>query len=433
MGMGWGEGMDKGTGVRVLLDMGRLDIVRCGNPWYHREHGWWPLARFSAHTHLDCDTSSPLDDGRHGSSMPNVSYTILAIVDQRHRFGIDVLTGIDECARPDHWRILLSDKGELPADEKIDGAIGFFPKPPEALVAQELRARGVPVVVLNEDVVIDEAEVGRCAARHFHDRGLLNGAAVMYPENNAFSIPRCRGFAEVMSDPCPQFHMRMVDWSEQKVAFIPWLRALSLPVGIFAANDYVAQIVEMGCAEAGLSMPEDVAVLGVDNDVRLCLRAKVPLSSVRMPFHAQGVAGVERLRRLLAGQPAGAPAVVSPGSICSRASTDVLHCPDEEVSRALVFIRRQYATPVGIDVIADAIKVNRRTLERRFRTLLGRSIHDELRRVRVARAQDLLIEFPTLPVAAVATAIGLSSSSFAAAFAAEVGCSPGSWRSRRSG
>ena len=362
----------------------------------------------------------------------SVPATILITVDLQNRYGIDVLAGIDETARLERWRVVLIDFDCQPPSDLIpDGVIGFFDD--QAPWLAPLRARGTPIVRLDDDVVVDEEEVGRCAARHVLARGLSRGACVAFTASSGFSAQRCSGFQELMPGPCPTFDLQLIPWEEQLVRFGPWLHSLPLPIAIFSPNDYAGQIALMGCAEVGLVVPEQCAVIGVDNDLRLCLSALCPLSSVRMPHHAMGAVGAARLLRLLAGAAAGPPETVRPGSVCGRVSSDVLHCADEAVSRALTWIRHNYAAPNGIDVIAIAAGVNRRTLERRFRAELGRSLHDELQRVRVARAQDLLIRDTSLPVAAVAAAIGLSPSSFASAFTAETGSSPGAWRLGRSG
>lgn len=354
-------------------------------------------------------------------------HTILVVADQTNRYGRDALAGIDEVARGERWRMLLADAGGPPAGLVPDAAIGYLERGRPWLA--ELRARGIPTVVLDEDVVIDQHEVGRCAARHLRERGLERGAAVTFVATNPCFAPRVAGFAAAMDGEVPQYVLQDLPWARQVEAFGPWLAALPRPVGIFAPNDHLAGIVLKGCVELGLPVPGAMAVVGADDDLRVCLGAALPLSSVRMPHLAQGREGALRLRRLLAGEPAGAPSVVRPGSVCPRLSTDVLHCADESVARALAWIRRHYAAPLGIDALAAEAGLNRRTLERRFRSVLGASIHDELRRVRVAQAQELLSREGELPVAAVAAAVGLSASAFTAAFLAETGLSPGAWRS----
>jgi LacI family transcriptional regulator len=359
--------------------------------------------------------------------MAGAMRTLLVVADQTNRYGRDALAGIDEVARSERWRAVLVDHGGPPPGLIPDGIIGFLEHHQAWRAAA--RQHGTPTVVLDEDVLIDQAEVGAAAARHLRERGLERGATVTFVDTNPCFAPRLAGFAGTMGGPCPGYVLQDLPWERQLIAFGPWLRALPRPVGIFAPNDHLAGIVLKGCVELGLAVPGAVAVVGADDDLRLCLGAALPLSSVRMPHQAQGREGALRLRRLFAGEDAGPPAVVRPGSVCQRLSSDVLHCADEAVACALGWIRRCYAAPLGIDALAAEAGLNRRTLERRFRSVLGRSIHDELRRVRIAQAQELLTREADLPVAAVAAAVGLSASAFTSAFLAESGLSPGAWRS----
>lgn len=351
---------------------------------------------------------------------------VFVVANQKYRSGRDVLAGIDEASRLDRWRVVLVDGTEPPKDLRPDGVIGFF----DDERAASLQARGTPAVQLGIAVTIDEAAVGECVARHFIGRGLVHGATVSFSDIGPFGPPRTAGFRAAMPNACPDLDLPLLELGSQFELLVPWLQGLPKPIGIFAINDYVGQIVLAGCVEAGLAVPEQVSVVGVDNDLSMCLSGICPLSSVYMPHRAQGIAGAHRLHRMLTGHEPGAPEVVRPGAVCARVSSDIHHCADEAVSKALSWIRRNYVKPYTIDAVAAAAALNRRTLERRFRALLGRSIHDELRRVRVARAQELLAQDVWLPVAAVAVAVGLSSSAFVSAFAAETGSSPGEWRSR---
>lgn len=356
--------------------------------------------------------------------------TILLVADTGHRYGRDVLAGVDEAARPLGWRILLENPDV--SRPEVDGAIGF-PGPAGRSWHAALVRRRIPVVLLGRDVVIDEGEVGRCAARHLRERGLEHGAAVDFAAMGAVGAARCDGFRAAMGGGVPLIRLPIVDPPDQIPRLVPWLSRLPRPVGVFAPNDYIGQIVLAAAAVAGIDVPGRCAVVGVDNDIVRCASAACPLSSVGMPHARQGQAAVARLQALLAGRDPGAPDTVRPGAVCARASTDVWHCPDEAVARALGWIRQHHADPLRVDAVAAAAGLNRRALERRFRATLGRSVHDQLRRTRIARAQEMLSAETSLPVAAVAAAVGLSPSAFAAAFAAETGCRPGAWRDGRGG
>ena len=320
-----------------------------------------------------------------------------------------------------------------PAQEpkaRPDGLIGHFIATPAWV--ERARQRGVPTVVLGHDVQVDQLEAGRCAARHFRACGLVRGAAVSRAASNPLFAQRLAGFAELLEvgppHILPPFAAPGRRLQDEVAELGPWLQSLPRPVGIFAANDHLAKIVLQACAAFAVDVPGDVAVVGADNDLEACLGAEWPLSSVRMPHQAQAFVGAQRLRRLLAGEQAGAVETVRPGSVCARLSSDVLHCADPVVAHALSWIRRHFADPLGIASLSAAVGLNRRTLERRFRQVLRHSLHDELRRVRIVHAKELLLHDSELPIVAVAAAVGLSRSAFMTAFALETGENPGSWR-----
>jgi LacI family transcriptional regulator len=358
---------------------------------------------------------------------------IAVIADQTNRYGRDALAGIDEVARAERWCVLLVDDATPEPDVHPAGMIGHFIKPPSWM--ERLRHRGVPTVTLGQDVQVDQVEAGRCAARHFRACGLAHGAAVSRAGSNPMFGERLAGFAEVLggSPPfiLPPFAAPDRCLRNEIQALGPWLQSLPHPIGIFAANDHLAKIVSQACAAFALAVPRTIAIVGADDDLELCLSAGWPLSSVRMPHQAQAFIGAQRLRRLLAGEPAGTVETVRPGSVCARLSSDVLHCADPAVAGALAWIRGHFAAPLGIDALATSVGLNRRTLERRFRQALGYSMHDELRRVRIAHAKELLLHDQDLPIVAVAAAVGMSRSAFMTAFSLEIGDNPGSWRGRQ--
>jgi len=170
------------------------------------------------------------------------------------------------------------------------------------------------------------------------------------------------------------------------------LERLQLPVGIFAFHDTMATRICHFCAAAGLRVPEQVAVLGMGNDPLICDCASVPLSSVDSNRFAQGRIAAELLDRLMDGEAVPAELVVAPsGGVVTRKSTDVLAVPDVDTARALRYLWEHLAEPLSVGKVAEAVGVSRRTLDRAFRTHLGRSVTDELNRKRIERCCELLI------------------------------------------
>ena len=187
---------------------------------------------------------------------------------------------------------------------------------------------------------------------------------------------------------------RLVPWNHMDV-FADRLRKeldrLPLPVGILAFHDIMATRVCHFFAAAGLSVPEQVAVLGIGNDPLTCDCASVPLSSVDPNRYAQGRIAAELLDRLMNGEAVPAGLVVTPSAgVVARKSTDVLAVPDLDTARALRYLWEHLAEPLSVGRVADAVGVSRRTLDRSFRAHLGRSVIDELNRKRIERACELL-------------------------------------------
>lgn len=189
-------------------------------------------------------------------------------------------------------------------------------------------------------------------------------------------------------------------------AAVEWLTSLGGPAAVFAAHDILGWRLSEACRGAGLRVPADVALLGFLDDDFLCQTASPPLASVRIPGEAIGHEAARVLDALMAGGPP-PPARIefAPLGVTARASADVTAVADPDLAAALRFIRDRAADRIGVAEVVAASGVSRSTLERRFRTALGRSPLQELARVRVERACALLAG-TDLPLADVARQAG---------------------------
>ena len=209
----------------------------------------------------------------------------------------------------------------------------------------------------------------------------------------------------------------------------PWLASLGRPAAVLGFNDRTAlRLVDL-CRAVGLRVPEDVAVMGVQNDETFCELAAVPLSSVALNGRRVGFEAARVLDDLLAGRAAPARAIlVEPAGVVTRRSTDVLAIADADVAAAVEFIRRNAGRPIGVGDVLAAVPVGRRSLERRFADALGHGPAAELRRCRVELAKRLLAE-TDLPLPRVARDAGLGSREyFSALFRRETGRTPAAYR-----
>jgi LacI family transcriptional regulator len=209
------------------------------------------------------------------------------------------------------------------------------------------------------------------------------------------------------------------------------LQGLSLPVGVCVPNSVAARIVSDVAQECGLDVPDQVAVLGVNDDPLVCESTNPHLSAVVQPSEQIGLEAARRLDALMSGaERKPTTTYLPPQGIAARQSTDTLAIADVAVRSALRFIRAHAAEPIEVADVIEAAGVSRRTLETRFRRLLGRTPAFELRRVRMQLAKRLLAE-TNEPITNIVYASGFNSRQvFCALFRKETGASPTAYRRR---
>lgn len=333
---------------------------------------------------------------------------------------------------------------ELARPLRCDGYLAhIFHRP----VAEALAAVRKPVVnvsgVLPElpfpRVVVDHREVGRLAARHLLERGVRQFGFVGYPSHE-FSVERERGFRDVVEQAghhVGTFHERthrvqdptgIWKWNRP---LLEWLAALPKPVGVLTSHDTQGAQVTEYCRQLNLRVPDDVAVVGVDDDDLLCELARPSLSSVALPGERIGYEAARLLDRWLAGTRPGRQAVVlPPPGVVVRQSSDLHAVPDAHVAAAVRFIHEQAHAPLRVADVLRAVPVARRALERRFRKWLQRSLSEEIRRVHVMRSRQLLVG-TDLPLAQVARQSGFHDGrQLSVVFRRETGMTPSTFRQR---
>ncbi len=217
---------------------------------------------------------------------------------------------------------------------------------------------------------------------------------------------------------------------EQK-KLIRWLVGLPKPIAIMTTNCDMARHVLEACRIACISVPEEVSVLGIDNDPLICGLSIPTLSSIAYNFEKTGYEAARILDQLMAGTRLPIQKIMmQPTHIITRESTDRSFIDDSDISKALTFIREHSKTIVQVDDVADAVGVSRRLLERKFHTLLDRSIYSEIIRVRMNRAAQMLSE-TTLPINKIAAEFGYSEERyFTRCFKSVMKMSPSNYRKR---
>jgi LacI family transcriptional regulator len=294
---------------------------------------------------------------------------------------------------------------------------------------------GLPFPIVH----VDDEAIGRVGAEHLLDQGYRRFAFFGIRGEN-WSERRGLAFAgraAAAGYPCVNYAVsrqtaRQERWEKSVPELTAWLASLPKPAGLMLASDQLGPHTLEACRRAGVVVPDDLGVVGVDNDEPLCEVSDPPLSSV-WPNHRQvGYEAARLLATLMRGgaRPAG-PTLLQPNGVHARKSTDALAVDDQEVAQSLRYIREHACEEIDVDDVVRTVPISRSVLQRRFRDLLGRSVHDEIIRVRLARARELLQE-TDLPLLEIAERSGFRYQEYmGAVFRQRLGVTPGALRQRR--
>jgi LacI family transcriptional regulator len=304
---------------------------------------------------------------------------------------------------------------------------------------REVLALGLPTIISpykNQfaglpNIVTDDVTMGKMAAKHLLNRGFQNFAYCGFEDmfgvrSRGESFCSCvakAGFkASVYKE--PKSRVKRL-WTNEQNVMAEWLKSLPKPVGLMACNDDRARHVTEACKIAGLHVPEEVAIIGVDNDELVCNLSSPPLSSIVLNFERAGYEAAELLDKLMAGKKRLSKSItVSPTHTITRQSTDILATEDSEVAGAIRYIRQNANRAIQVDDVVNVVTVSRRGLERRFRKVLNRSVLDEIKRVRIDLVAKMLVE-TNLSVSQIALKLGYSGAeNIARYFRQEKGISP---------
>jgi len=361
--------------------------------------------------------------------------------------GRDILRGIARYVREHHpWGLYheahgLDDRAPTWLSRwRGDGVIARIQSPQ---VARAIASSGLPVVdVLGTVgglpyplVHVDNGAIARMAAGHLLERGLRhfgffgiegeNWSEERYAAFCAAVAPGQDGLSHVPSYQLPRDVLNRRSWEQVENRLARWVAALPKPVGIFVCSDQRGPQFLEACRRAGVAVPEDVAVVSVDNDEPLCEVCSPPLSSIDATHTAVGYEAAALLDKLLHGVVAPKkPVLIAPERVITRLSTQMLAVGDPAIGSALQMIREHAHEGLHVDAIARHAGLSRSVLQRRFRSELKRSVHQEILAVRIERARELLIK-SNLPLAIVAERAGFRHQEYmGAVFKAHLGITP---------
>ena len=365
-------------------------------------------------------------------------HRVALLLETSTEYGRGLLRGIVKYARlHGPWSIYISPghlEQALPKAKSWEGD-GIIARIHSPRMAKLIGATGLPVVAssLEEiawerphhhefcEIRTDSPAISQMAALHLMEQGLRRFGFCGF-DTCQWSIRREETFIQFLTEAgfaCHKRRIQFANWLQrpgwiqtfesERPLIESWLRSLPKPVGVMACNDACGREVLQACATAGLRVPDDVTLVGVDNDELLCELSEPPLSSVALNLEQAGYEAAMVLDAMMSGQPKHQETVlVTPVKVVPRRSSEVIAQDDPLVVAALRFIRDHAGQPISVPDVVGELGVCRRTIERRFARATGRSILSEITRCRLDRAKRLLME-TNLPARRVATSLGFQS------------------------
>lgn len=341
----------------------------------------------------------------------------------------------------EHWQLVGRIQNPVSKFDKldfaeVDGIIGYFRN---RKWMELVAASGVKTVNFSNGLETlpfprvgnDDPAIGRMGARYLLERGFTH-IGFLYSDRVWYARQRFAGFREVIEQEAGQVCHAMDQHMDQPLraeVIGDWLMRLPKPIALMAANDFVGCQAIEAARELGLRVPDDVAVLGVDNDRWITQYAATPMSSIEPDWRRVGYQAAMMLDDLMAGRSVTEPIWVQPLGVVTRQSTDIVVAEDAVVAHALRFIRDHCGEGIGVDAVLDELGISRRNLENRFKRTIGQTPYTAICRARVKRAQNML-KNSSATMAEIARACGIEEQQFYTVFKRITGQTPGQYRQR---
>lgn len=373
---------------------------------------------------------------------------VAVLVDTATGWGRRLIRGVRNYTRKHGpWQLWIETHGRqealrLPGGWRGDGVIARIS---DHAVARHLQAIRLPVVNVSAvmlrgvrfPTVCNNIEASaQLAFEHFVDRGFHHFAycgagklSFLEQHRRAFECVVAEHGANCHSYHPPRGESTKSSWRPHLKHLGEWLRQLPRPAAVFCWGTDRGQQVLHACRHYDLDVPGEIAILGGDDDELICTTTSPPMSGIITPSEQIGYGAARMLDLVMHGAPPpDEPLIIDPVGISTRQSTDTLAIADVDVAAAIRFIRSNSSRPIQVSDVLRVVPISRRSLERRFEQYLGRTPSEELRRVRLARAMELLLT-TDLAIPEVASRAGFSSPQyFARIFAHEHGQTPLKYR-----
>lgn len=348
------------------------------------------------------------------------------------------------------WSVHLTEQergAPPPAWLKTWGGDGIIARIETDEIGRQLLKHQLPIVDLSAARHVSgvpwadthDRAIAQLAIDHFVERGFRN-LAYCGDAGFIWSVRRSEHFRQLAAHTQCQFfeyhstprHDPRFNPTTETRRIGQWLQTLPKPLAVMGCYDFKAQQVLDACRQLDIAVPERVAVLGVDDDRLICELSEPTLSSIIPDTRRTGYEAAALLDRMMSGETLAtdAPLITQPLGVHVRASTDTLAIADEEIAKALGYIRRHATANIRIADVLRQITLSRRSLEHRFKKLLGHTPAEEIQRVRMNRIKELLTE-TDLSIGEIADRAGFEYGEYmAAAFKRIVGTSPTEFRQK---
>ncbi len=347
------------------------------------------------------------------------------------------------CRMPFYYRDTVGIEG-IVKWAKEWGATGMFAQLNTRDDTPLLAEVGFPVIVTDlkdrfdnvPNITGDYFKTGAMGADYFLKKGYKHFAYYGYT-SYVWSRERGQGFETHLKSKGysadffeSEFDQNHEMWLYKPSALSNWLNELPKPVAIMACDDNCAQQVTEACKISGIRVPEEVAVLGVDNDELICTLSDPQLSSIELGAEQGGYEAAALLERMMIGHSKGNNIVVQPQKIITRQSTDMYATANLQIAAALKIIHQKYHTQLQVDDIVRQIAMSRRSFEVKFKETTSLSVYQYILKLRMDKFATLLVE-TTRPIGEIAFELGMDEiKNVSRRFKHMMGCSPGEYRQK---
>jgi LacI family transcriptional regulator len=377
---------------------------------------------------------------------------VAVLIETSRETGRELLRGVLRFYRENpNWSVYFQQRdlgAALPRWIKSWQGDGILARVNDQKTATELMKTGLPLIDLRGATHalglplfgVENRSVVQLAYDHLASCGLENFAFVGEPAGRfIYDDVRRETFVNIVRDhgfECHTFTKRLdnrsgTGWDVHQHQLAGWLRGLPKPIGVMCPHDDRGQQVLDACQRAALKVPDEVAVIGVDNDEFLCRLAIPPLTSIDIGSERMGYEAASLLDRMMSGEAKFEKSVLFEAvGVVKRQSTDVISCDDPEIGQALRFIRENACNQLSVDDVQRQVRLSRTLLNRRFKKYVGRSPKQEILRVQMETARRLLV-ISHSTIQSIAEQCGFKEAwYFIAVFRKFAGMTPGVYRAK---